>query len=52
MKDKAFTQEGRVGDANFMPLADGAVYRLIITQSGFNTEPENDVAKAATERRI
>jgi hypothetical protein len=52
LKDNAFTQDRRFGDANFMPLADGAVYRLIITQSGFNTEPENEVAKAATERRI
>ena len=30
-----------------MPLADGAVYKVLITQSGFNTQPENDIAKKA-----
>jgi hypothetical protein len=50
--DNSYTQDRRFGDANFMPLADGAVYRLIITQSGFNTEAENDVAKQAVERGI
>ena len=34
-----------------MPLADGAVYRIVITQSGFNAEPENDKAKAANDAR-
>lgn len=48
----AFTQDRRFGDANFMPLADGAVYHLVITQSGFNSEPANDVARAAVDRRI
>jgi hypothetical protein len=48
----AFTRDRRFGDANFMPLADGAVYRLVITQSGFNAEPANDVARAAVDRRI
>lgn len=50
--DESFTVDRRFGDANFMPLADGAVYKLIITQSGFNTEAENDVAKQAVERGI
>jgi hypothetical protein len=48
----AFTQDRRFGDANFMPLADGALYRLVITQSGFNSEPANAVARAAVEKRI
>jgi hypothetical protein len=52
LKQHAFTQDRRFGDANFMPLADGAVYKLIITQSGFNTEPENDVAKDAVQKGI
>jgi len=34
-----------------MPLADGAVYRVVITQSGLNAEPENDAAKAANNAR-
>jgi len=52
LEDNSFTRDRRFGDANFMPLADGAVYHLLITQSGFNSEPANDVAKAATEKRI
>ena len=32
-----------------MPLADGAVYRVVITQSGFNAEPRNGAAKAAND---
>lgn len=44
-----YTEDRRFGSANYMPLADGAVYRIVITQSGFNAEPANDVAKAANE---
>jgi hypothetical protein len=42
-----YTEDRRFGSANYMPLADGAVYKVVITQSGFNAEPENDAAKAA-----
>ena len=42
-----YTEERRFGSANYMPLANGAVYRVLITQSGLNAEPENDAAKAA-----
>ena len=42
-----YTEDRRFGSANYMPLADGATYRIVITQSGFNAEPENDAAKAA-----
>jgi hypothetical protein len=30
-----------------MPLADGAVYKVIMTQSGLNAEPVNDAARKA-----
>ena len=52
LKDTAFTEDRHFGDANFMPLADGAVYRLVITQSGFNSEPANDAARAAVAKGI
>jgi hypothetical protein len=39
------------GSANFMPMADGAIYRVVITQSGFNTDAVNDIAKKANEKR-
>ncbi len=40
-------EDRRFGSANYMPLADGAVYRVVITQGGFNAEAANDVARAA-----
>jgi hypothetical protein len=43
--------ERRFGSANFMPLADGAVYRVVITQSGFNAEPVNGNAVKANNTR-
>ncbi len=47
----ALVQDRRFGSANFMPLADGAVYRVIITQFGFNAEPVNDAASRANNAR-
>jgi hypothetical protein len=46
-----YTEDRRFGDANYMPLADGAAYKILITQSGFNAEPENDAAKTANDAR-
>ena len=48
---RSFVVDRRVGSANYMPLADGAVYRVVITQSGFNAEPVNDPARAANAAR-
>lgn len=45
----AYTVDRRFGSANYMPMADGAVYKILITQSGFNAEPENDTARAANQ---
>jgi hypothetical protein len=47
MQSHAYTVDRRFGDANYMPMADGAAYKVIITQSGFNAEPDNDAARAA-----
>lgn len=49
--NQAYTVDRRFGDANYMPLADGSVYRVVITQSGFNSEPANDIARKANETR-
>jgi hypothetical protein len=37
----------KFGSANYMPLADGAQYRVVMTQSGLNSEPANTIAQAA-----
>jgi len=47
---QALVQDRRFGSANFMPLADGAVYKVVITQMGFNAEPANDAAARANAR--
>ncbi len=51
LMDHALVQDRRFGSANFMPLADGAVYRVVITQMGFNAEPVNDAATKANSAR-
>ena len=44
-----YTEKRRFGSANYMPLTDGAVYKVLITQSGFNAEPMNTKAKEAND---
>ncbi|HEX4077705.1 MAG TPA: hypothetical protein VHX61_02370 [Rhizomicrobium sp.] len=48
---RSFVVDRRFGSANYMPLANGAVYRVVITQSGFNAEPVNQPARAANDAR-
>jgi hypothetical protein len=40
-------EDRRFGSANYMPLADGATYLVVMTQTGLNAEPVNDAARAA-----
>lgn len=47
----SLAEDRRFGSANYMPLADGAAYRVVITQSGFNAEAANDAARAAIAAR-
>ncbi len=47
LTNQSYSVDRRFGDANYMPMVDGAVYKVSITQSGFNAEPENDIAKKA-----
>jgi hypothetical protein len=48
----SLAEDRRFGSANYMPLADGAAYRVVITQSGFNAEPANDAARRAVNARM
>jgi hypothetical protein len=47
----SFTEERRFGSANYMPLADGAMYRVVMTQSGLNAQPEDAAAEKANTSR-
>jgi hypothetical protein len=49
--DQSYTEQRRFGSASYMPLADGAQYKVVMTQSGLNAEPVNDVAKNANNSR-
>lgn len=49
LRDHAYAVDRKFGDANYMPMVDGAVYQVVITQSGFNAVPENDIGKKANE---
>jgi hypothetical protein len=51
LMDHALVQDRHFGSANYMPLADGAVYKVVITQMGFNAEPVNDAATKANNAR-
>ena len=51
MTSLALVEDRRFGSATYMPLADGAVYTLLMTTSGLNAEPTNDAARAANQPR-
>ncbi len=51
LADRSYTEDRHFGSAAYMPLADGAVYKVIMTQSGLNAEPANEAAKAANSAR-
>jgi hypothetical protein len=42
-------EDRRFGSANYMPLADGATYNVVMTQSGLNSEPANETARKAND---
>jgi hypothetical protein len=47
----AQAEDRRFGSASYMPLAHGALYEVIMTQSGLNAQPANDAARAANAAR-
>ena len=52
LMDHVQVQQRNFGSAVYMPLADGAIYRVVMTQSGLNAEPVNPIAQAAAARRL
>lgn len=48
----ALAEQRRFGSAVYMPLTDGAIYRVIMTQSGLNAEAVNPIAESAASRRL
>ena len=48
---QSYTEQRHFGSAAYMPNADGAVYKVVMTQSGLNAEPVNSVAAGANTSR-
>ncbi len=48
---ESYTEQRRFGSAAYMPLVDGATYKVVMTQSGLNAEPTNDIARGANAAR-
>lgn len=49
--DRSYTEHRRFGSAAYMPNADGAFYKVVMTQSGLNAEPVNAAAATANAAR-
>ncbi|HWA90081.1 MAG TPA: hypothetical protein VG889_08615 [Rhizomicrobium sp.] len=49
--DRSYTEHRRFGSAAYMPNADGAQYKVVMTQSGLNAEPVNEAAEKANAAR-
>ncbi len=48
---QSYTEDRRFGSASYMPMANGAVYKVVMTQSGLNAEPVNEAARNANNAR-
>lgn len=49
---QSYTEERHFGSAVYMPLADGADYRVVMTQSGLNAESVNPAATSAVQKGL
>lgn len=52
LMSSAYAEQRRFGSAVYMPMVDGAIYRVTMTQSGLNAEAVNPIAQAAVMRGI
>ena len=52
MIDRARAEQRHFGSAVYMPLTDGALYRVVMTQGGLNAEAVNPIAREAVAKRL
>ena len=52
LMDQAQASQRRFGSAVYMPLTDGAIYSVIMTQGGLNAQSANPIAQDAVTRRL
>lgn len=50
--DHARAEQRHFGSAVYMPLTDGALYRVVMTQGGLNAEAVNPIARNAVARKL
>lgn len=50
--DHARAEQRHFGSAVYMPLTDGALYRVVMTQGGLNAEAVNPIARDAVARKL
>jgi hypothetical protein len=48
----SYAEQRRFGSAVYMPMTDGAIYRVTMTQTGLNAEAVNPIAVEAVRRKI
>jgi hypothetical protein len=52
LMDRAQASQRRFGSAVYMPLTDGAIYRVVMTQNGLNADAVNPIARDAVAREL
>ena len=52
LMDRTQASQRHFGSAAYMPLTDGAIYRVVMTQNGLNADAVNPIAQSAAARRI
>jgi hypothetical protein len=52
LMDRAQASQRHFGSAVYMPLTDGAIYRVVMTQTGLNADAVNPIARDAVARRL
>ena len=52
LMDQAQASQRHFGSAVYMPLTDGAIYRVVMTQNGLNAQAVNPIAQSAVTRRL
>jgi hypothetical protein len=52
LMDRAQASQRHFGSAVYMPLTDGAIYRVVMTQNGLNADAVNPIARDAVAREL
>ena len=48
----SYAEQRHFGSAVYMPMTDGAIYRVLMTEEGLNAEPVNPIARSSAGRDL